>query len=184
MSVALQLPSSKDQSLAPAFAGVVLLLARLLLVDRGAGTSLVLGLVYVVILAISASELRDSFGSRIVLPLAIGWMAVVIAQFMVKAPLVTPAITAGLALTLLAAVAEEALFRGLMFARLLPYGTYLAIMVSAGVFALVHLPFYGLGALPVDLGAGLLFAWQRSESGTWSVPAATHALANVLAVTP
>jgi hypothetical protein len=46
----------------------------------------------------------------------------------------------------------------------------------------VHIPSYGLAALPVDLGAGLLFAWQRWVSGRWTVPAATHAAANLLAV--
>jgi membrane protease YdiL (CAAX protease family) len=184
MIVALELPSRKNRSLIPALAGVVLLLARFFLVDRGAGSTAGLGLIYLVILAISAGELRDSLGSRIVLPLAIGCTAIVGARFMLAAPLTASATTAGLALTILAAVAEEALFRGLMFARLLSYGRYLAIILSAGMFALVHVPFYGLRALPVDLGAGMLFAWQRSESGSWSVPAATHALANVLAVMP
>jgi hypothetical protein len=46
----------------------------------------------------------------------------------------------------------------------------------------VHLPAYGVAALPVDLGAGLLFSWQRWASGTWTVPAATHAFANALVV--
>ena len=50
------------------------------------------------------------------------------------------------------------------------------------LFALVHLPAYGVVALPVDLGAGLLLSWQRWASGTWTVPAGTHAFANVLAV--
>jgi hypothetical protein len=32
------------------------------------------------------------------------------------------------------------------------------------------------------VGAGLLFGWQRWASGTWTVPAATHAVANALVV--
>jgi membrane protease YdiL (CAAX protease family) len=182
MSVALELPLNRSRSLGPALVGVVLLLARLLLIDRGKGSIAALALIYLIIFAISASDLRDSLGSKVVLPLAIGSVAIVGAHFMLAAPLVTAATTAGLALTVVAAAAEEALFRGLMFARLLPYGKYVAIIASAAAFALIHVPFYGLRALPVDLGAGLLFAWQRSESGSWSVPAATHALANVLAV--
>ncbi|MEA2508957.1 MAG: Type prenyl endopeptidase Rce1-like [Actinomycetota bacterium] len=184
MSAALDLPSSRNLSLAPALAGVLLLVARLLFVDRGAGSIPALAIIYLIILAISSSELRDGLGGRVVLPLVIGVLAIAGARFMLAAPSATRATVAGLALTLLAAIAEEALFRGLMFARLLPHGRYLAIAASAGAFALVHVPFYGLSALPVDLGAGLLFAWQRSESGSWSVPAATHALANVLAVLP
>jgi membrane protease YdiL (CAAX protease family) len=58
-----------------------------------------------------------------------------------------------------------------------------AVLGSAVVFALVHLPAYGTAALPVDLGAGLLLSWQRSASGRWTVPAVTHAVANLLAVT-
>jgi len=57
------------------------------------------------------------------------------------------------------------------------------VLGSATLFALVHLPAYGTAALPVDLGAGLLLSWQRFASGRWTVPAATHAVANLLAVT-
>jgi membrane protease YdiL (CAAX protease family) len=58
------------------------------------------------------------------------------------------------------------------------------VVASALLFALVHLPFYGMAAFPVDLGAGLLFGWQRWSSGTWTVPAATHAAANLMVVIP
>ena len=110
---------------------------------------------------------------------------------------------AALALGLLAAIAEEALFRGALYtwierragwvahrwpgrgggsawgAALPPV---LAVTASAVAFALIHLPSYGPAALPVDLGAGLLLGWQRWASGRWTVPAATHAAANLLAV--
>jgi membrane protease YdiL (CAAX protease family) len=91
------------------------------------------------------------------------------------APLAVP-------LSLLAAVAEEACFRRLAYARLLRFGVPAAIGGGALLFALVHVPAYGLAAFPVDLGAGLLFGWQRWASGSWTVPAATHAAANLLAV--
>ena len=87
-----------------------------------------------------------------------------------------------LPLAVLAAVAEEALFRRVAYAALEPYGPGLAIAVTAALFALIHVPLYGVAVLPVDLGAGLLFGWQRWASGSWGAPAATHALANVLAV--
>jgi membrane protease YdiL (CAAX protease family) len=86
-------------------------------------------------------------------------------------------------LALLAAVAEEALFRRLLYDRLLRFGVVVAVLGSATLFALVHLPAYGLAAMPVDLGAALLLSWQRYASGRWTVPAVTHAVANLLAVT-
>jgi membrane protease YdiL (CAAX protease family) len=91
------------------------------------------------------------------------------------------AVAAGLAL--LAAVAEEALFRKVLYDRLLRFGIVAAVVGSAVVFALVHLPAYGVAAMPVDLGAALLLSWQRYASGRWTVPAVTHAVANLLAVT-
>jgi membrane protease YdiL (CAAX protease family) len=86
-------------------------------------------------------------------------------------------------LALLAAVAEEALFRRVLYQRLLRFGVVVAVGGSAALFALVHLPAYGLAAMPVDFGAALLLGWQRYASGRWTVPAVTHAVANLLAVT-
>jgi membrane protease YdiL (CAAX protease family) len=89
---------------------------------------------------------------------------------------------AGVLLSLGAAVAEEALFRRLAYGHLRRFGIPAAIGGAAILFAAVHVPAYGLAAFPVDLGAGLLFGWQRWAAGTWTVPAATHAAANLLAV--
>jgi membrane protease YdiL (CAAX protease family) len=86
-------------------------------------------------------------------------------------------------LAVLAGVAEEALFRRLLYDRLLRFGVVTAVVGSAVVFALVHLPAYGVAAMPVDLGAALLLSWQRYASGRWTVPAVSHAVANLLAVT-
>jgi membrane protease YdiL (CAAX protease family) len=83
---------------------------------------------------------------------------------------------------LLGAVAEEALFRRVAFAALEPAGAAIAIGITSLLFAAIHLPLYGVAAFPVDLGAGLLLGWQRWASGTWTVPAATHSAANILAV--
>jgi uncharacterized protein len=115
--------------------------------------------------------------------LGIGLAAVALAG-MVAGPAPPPRVGAAAAgLGLLAAVAEEALFRRLLYARLVGYGAVVAVLGSAVLFALVHLPAYGTAALPVDLGAGLLLSWQRFASGRWTVPAVTHAVANLLAVT-
>ena len=116
-------------------------------------------------------------------PLGIGMVAVAAAG-VVAGPAPDPRVGAAAAgLGLLAAVAEEALFRRLLYARLDRYGAVVAVLGSATLFALVHLPAYGTAALPVDLGAGLLLSWQRFASGRWTVPAVTHAVANLLAVT-
>jgi membrane protease YdiL (CAAX protease family) len=77
-------------------------------------------------------------------------------------------------------IAEELLFRRLLYGALAVYGTAAAVWGSAAVFAAVHVPAYGVAAFPVDLAAGLLFGWQRWASGTWTSSAFTHAAANVL----
>ena len=87
-----------------------------------------------------------------------------------------------IALNTLAAVAEEAFFRRLAFGMLERHGAALAIVGSTVLFALVHVTVYGWWVLPIDLAAGLILSWQRWASGRWSVPAATHVLANVLVV--
>lgn len=86
----------------------------------------------------------------------------------------------GAVVTVLAGVGEEALFRRLLYGWLARWGPIMAIVVSAVLFALIHLPGYGVGVFGVDLAAGVLFGWQRWASGTWSAPAATHATANLL----
>jgi membrane protease YdiL (CAAX protease family) len=84
------------------------------------------------------------------------------------------------AATAVVGVAEELLFRRLLYGGLAVYGVLLAVCGSAAVFAVVHVPAYGATALPVDLAAGLVFGWQRWASGTWTASAVTHAAANVL----
>jgi len=116
------------------------------------------------------------------LALLLGFGAVVVAANISGSPVPLPWSAAAVPLSLMAAVAEEALFRRLAYARLVPFGAAVAVVGSALLFGLVHIPAYGVTALPVDVGAGLLFGWQRWASGTWTVPAATHAFANALVV--
>lgn len=87
-----------------------------------------------------------------------------------------------IALNTLAAVAEEAFFRRLVYGALLAGGPLLAVGGSAVLFAAVHVVVYGAWVLPLDLAAGLLFGWQRHVTGSWAVPAATHSVANLLVV--
>jgi membrane protease YdiL (CAAX protease family) len=87
-----------------------------------------------------------------------------------------------LALNSLAAVAEEAFFRKLIYAVLRPGGAVLAVAGSATLFALAHVTVYGWWVLPLDLAAGVVLSWQRWASGSWTAPAVTHVVANVLVI--
>lgn len=95
-----------------------------------------------------------------------------------------PALLGYVVLNSLAAVAEEALFRRLVYGTLAPFGAAVAVVGSALAFAAVHVTVWGAWVLPLDLAAGLVLSWQRWASGRWSVPAATHVFANVVAVLP
>jgi membrane protease YdiL (CAAX protease family) len=79
-----------------------------------------------------------------------------------------------------AAVAEEAFFRRLVYGMLAHRGGATAIAGAALLFALVHLPAYGVSTMPINLAAGLVLGWQRWATGGWSVPALTHLAANML----
>ncbi|HVL81974.1 MAG TPA: CPBP family glutamic-type intramembrane protease [Actinomycetota bacterium] len=89
----------------------------------------------------------------------------------------------GATAAVLAAVAEEAFFRRLMYGWLSRWGAGWAVGIGAVAFALVHVGAYGWWIVPLDLAIGLVFGWQRWASGTWTVPAATHAAANLMLMT-
>ncbi|MDQ1709909.1 MAG: Type prenyl endopeptidase Rce1-like [Frankiaceae bacterium] len=95
-----------------------------------------------------------------------------------------PAVPTGTVLLLnsMAAISEELFFRRLVQGVLARRGAVIAAAGSALLFAAVHVPIYGFWVLPLDLGAGALLAWQRTATGTWTVPAVTHVLANLLVV--
>jgi membrane protease YdiL (CAAX protease family) len=119
---------------------------------------------------------------RPVIAAAVGLAAVAVTTVLLPRPVPLPFAPAALPLAVLAAVAEEALFRGVAFDAFRDRGDIVAVLVTALVFAAVHVPLYGVAAFPLDLGAGLMLGWQRSASGSWHVPAATHAVMNVLGV--
>jgi membrane protease YdiL (CAAX protease family) len=178
--------------------GVAMLLARPWLVSNEVGIP-VLALLYLALGAIAlvtptvaaqatAFQAFRGPGRGRALPightgivLAVGVGAFVVARLMAApvAPLAVGASAVGL--NLVAALAEEAFFRRFLYGSLLPFGSAGAIVLSSLVFALVHVPLYGGAVFWVDLGAGLLLGWQRWASGSWVVPAATHAAANILA---
>jgi len=82
----------------------------------------------------------------------------------------------------LAAVAEEVWFRRLCYGLLAPAGPFVAVTGATVLFAAVHVAIYGWWIVPLDLAAGALFGWQRAVSGSWTVSAATHVIANLLVV--
>ena len=84
------------------------------------------------------------------------------------------------AASLVAAVAEEIFFRRLVYDALSRWGAPVAIVGAAVAFAAIHIPTYGFVVLPIDIAAGLLFGWQRRVTGTVTVPALTHVVANLL----
>jgi membrane protease YdiL (CAAX protease family) len=178
--------SERDDTLA----AVVLVVGSLLLALRPvsgvtADTRVVLfGATYLTIglatVAVPVAPDRARLSPVVALGMGVG--ALLLAARIAGPSVPSPWSGASLPLSLLAAVAEEALFRRVAYARLERFGAVVAIAGSALLFGLVHVPAYGLAALPVDVGAALVFGWQRWASGAWTVPAATHAFANAMVV--
>jgi membrane protease YdiL (CAAX protease family) len=169
------------------FLGCVLLMLRLHVLGRPGATPL-LAATYVAILggAIlvrvpAGLEERPSI-APVVAAALIGVGAVVVAALGAGPSIPVPAAAWAPAINAVAAVGEEALFRRAAFGWFARLGPVAAVVATAVLFALVHVPVYGTSALPVDLGAGLLFGWQRRLSGTWTVPATTHVVANLMTV--
>ena len=172
-------------------AGCAVLTARPLLLDVAGGhPGTVLGVLFLTLLVVSLLWPSARAGAvattafRAALPvLAIGIGAFVVGRALLAgSPPPAPTTAFVIALNSLAAVAEEAFFRRLVFGALLAAGPVAAVVGSAVLFAAVHVTVYGFWVLPLDLAAGLLFGWQRQATGSWVVPAVTHAAANVLVV--
>jgi len=176
-------PDARPALLAAAAIGVLLLRTWILRTPEDTRIILLVG-VYGAVLAASllapAAPDRSRLDTAAVLGL--GLAAVGLAAVAGGRPPAAPLGATVLPLALFAAVAEEALFRRTVYGWLNRYSTALALGGSALLFAAIHVPLYGAAAFPVDLGAGLLLSWQRWASGTWTVPATTHAAANLLAV--
>lgn len=86
----------------------------------------------------------------------------------------------GIGASIAAAIGEEIVFRRGLYGALERRGALIAVLVAALAFGIVHVPMYGWTIVPVDVGAGLVFGWQRWASGSWTSPAATHVSANLL----
>ena len=115
--------------------------------------------------------------------LGVGAVAFTLGRAVVDVPVRPSGLAVAIGLNALAAVAEEAFFRRYLYGLVIErYGPAVAVAVTAGAFALVHVTVWGWWVLPLDLAAGLVLSWQRAATGRWSVPAATHVLANTLAL--
>jgi len=88
----------------------------------------------------------------------------------------------GLLSLAIVSVAEESFFRRYVYSWALRWGAAAAVMIAALTFGVVHVPLYGWRALPVDISAGILLGWQRWAAGTWTAPAITHLIADLLQV--
>lgn len=165
-------------------AGLCLLTLRLFLLGRpSAGTLLTATYVLLGVVFVAAPVARNEehpLSPAIVV--AVGLGAIALASVVAGPRLPFAHGPQVLALNSLAAVSEEAFFRRFLYGKLVPYGPAAAVAISALLFAVVHVPAYGVAVFWVDLGAGLLLSWQRWASGGWTGPAATHVAANLLAV--
>ena len=80
----------------------------------------------------------------------------------------------------LIAVAEEVLLRGVLFSAVRGWGgDGWALAATTVLFAAMHLPLYGVGALPLDLAVGLLLGGLRVVSGGVLAPAIAHVVADL-----
>jgi membrane protease YdiL (CAAX protease family) len=164
-----------------ASAGVLLLVSRAVAHPGTAVLVLLFGSIGVASLAAEAPSERPRMHPAAVIALGIGavWVAGVAAG--APPPLPHASLSVAIALNTMAAVAEEAFFRRFLYGRVVTrLAAGAAVALTAVLFAAIHVPIYGPSVFWVDLGAGLLFGWQRWASGSWAAPAATHAFANLL----
>jgi membrane protease YdiL (CAAX protease family) len=82
--------------------------------------------------------------------------------------------------TAVVVTAEEALLRGALLAALdQAAGPLVAVVISSLAFALMHVPLYGWGVVPIDLAAGVWLAGLRYLTGGTAAPTVAHLLADL-----
>jgi len=170
----------------PAVAGVVALLARPWFLPPGVDVGW--RVAFFLALGVAGAAWPVARNGRAGLPtslavLALGAAGFALGRAAVDVPLRSTGLAVAIALNALAAVAEEAFFRRYLYGLIAASGgPAVAVVLTATAFALVHVTVWGWWVLPLDLAAGLVLSWQRAATGRWSVPAATHVLANTLAL--
>jgi membrane protease YdiL (CAAX protease family) len=188
MTIVRALPASKRTSeavlgVAAVSAGIVVLLARRSVLGTQAQVPVLIQIYAAV--AVIALVVPSPGGDRRLSPAiaaALGIGAFVVASLATRSPAVFPHGPQVLLLNSAAALSEEVFFRRLVYGVLARHPAWIAIVGSAVLFALVHVPIYGPAAFGVDLCAGLLLAWQRWASGSWVPAGVTHVAGNLLAV--
>jgi len=109
----------------------------------------------------------------------------------VHAPAMTPELAEFCAVQLVVvALPEELFFRGFLLGllerrfppkrRILGGGVGWALVISAAMFALIHLPKQGDPRALATFFPGLLFGWMRSATGSIMASTVTHAGSNIL----
>lgn len=84
------------------------------------------------------------------------------------------------AAVVLAPLAEEVVFRGILLPGLSRHmRTQNALLISAALFGLFHVPSHGIGAIMPGL-LGLVFGWARLRTGSLAAPILLHAANNLL----
>jgi membrane protease YdiL (CAAX protease family) len=80
---------------------------------------------------------------------------------------------------LVVATLEEGVIRGrLQPAWTAEHGSIAGLLAGAAVFALIHLPRYGLGAMPLDLAVGLALGGLRAVTGRVGPCVLAHVIAD------
>jgi membrane protease YdiL (CAAX protease family) len=83
-------------------------------------------------------------------------------------------------LVTMVAAAEELVLRGVLFEALgTRFGDATAVATTALLFAVIHVPLYGMAALPLDLCAGVFLGCLRVASGGVTAPLVAHVLADL-----
>lgn len=92
---------------------------------------------------------------------------------------VGPAFAVWAGVVALVGIAEEVVFRGVLYdAFTEAWGELPAVCLGALAFGLLHVPFYGWGALLVDVAAGLWLGALRVTTRGVAAPATAHVLAD------
>lgn len=80
---------------------------------------------------------------------------------------------------LVAPVAEEVFFRGVLYRFLRVRGFAFALVLSTAIFASFHVLFSGQRFPVTQIAGGLLFAWSMEKEKTLWVPIIIHATGNI-----
>jgi membrane protease YdiL (CAAX protease family) len=78
------------------------------------------------------------------------------------------------------AATEELVLRGVLFDAVRSRsGDAVAVAATAALFAVIHVPLYGVQALPIDVCAGVFLGCLRVASGGVTAPLVAHVLADL-----